>query len=255
MSSRRFESRSVLVTGGTSGLGREVALAFAREGARVTVTGRRRPAGEETVNALRAAGGEAQFVQADVADEGDAAAMVRACVQAYGGLDFACNNAGVDGAGMIPTAEYEKQVWDRVIATNLTGVFLSMKYELPAMLSRGGGVIVNMSAVAGFRGSRKVGVAYVASKHGLHGLTKTTALEYAHQGIRVHAVCPAVIRTPMSEATLLKDPVGRQRVLGMHPVGRIGEPQDVSALVLWLCSDQATFMTGTAIPVDGGFLL
>jgi NAD(P)-dependent dehydrogenase (short-subunit alcohol dehydrogenase family) len=134
MSSRRFESRSVLVTGGTSGLGREVALAFAREGARVTITGRRRPAGEETVNALRAAGGEAQFVQADVADEGDAAAMVRACVQAYGGLDFACNNAGVDGAGMIPTAEYEAGVGPGHHFCQPTGVFLSMKYELPAML-------------------------------------------------------------------------------------------------------------------------
>lgn len=255
MSDRRFESKIVLVTGGTSGLGREVALAFAREGARVTVTGRRRPAGEETVELLRAAGGEGRFVQADVASEADAAAMVRACVDAFGGMDYACNNAGIEGGGAIPTAEYDKKVWDNVIATNLTGVFLSMKHELPAMLARGGGVIVNMSAVAGFRGSRRVGVAYVASKHGLHGLTRTTALEYAHQGIRVHAVCPAVIRTPMSDATLLKDPAARQRVLGMHPVGRVGEPNDVSALVLYLCSDQATFMTGTLIPVDGGFLL
>lgn len=255
MAQGRFETKVVLVTGGTSGLGRDAVLAFAREGARVTFTGRRRGPGEETLALVRDAGGIAQFVQADVSNPADTEAMVRACVDAFGGLDFAYNNAGTDGVPMVPTADYDKAVWDQVIGTNLTGVFLSMKYEIPAMLNRGGGVIVNMSAVAGFRGSRRVGAAYIASKHGVHGLTKTAALEYADQGIRVHAVCPAMIRTPMSAAGLLRDAAAEQRALGMHPVGRIGEPRDVSALVLWLCSAEATFMTGTMIPVDGGFLL
>lgn len=255
MSARRFESKVVLVTGGTSGLGRDAVLAFAAEGARVVFTGRRREPGEQTLAAVRAAGGEARFVVADVSNQNDAAAMVRACIDSYGGLDHAFNNAGVDGVPMVPTADYDKAVWDEVIGINLTGVFLSMKYEIPALLARGGGVIVNMSAVAGFRGSRRVGAAYIASKHGVHGLTKTAALEYADRGIRVHAVCPAMIRTPMSAAGLLKDEAAERRALSMHPVGRIGEPRDVTALVLWLCSGEASFMTGTTIPVDGGFLL
>ncbi|MCC6202123.1 MAG: glucose 1-dehydrogenase [Gammaproteobacteria bacterium] len=255
MPAQRFEGKVVLVTGGTSGLGRDAVLAFAHEGARVVFTGRRREPGEATLAEVRAAGGDAQFIVADVSHEDDTAMMVRACGEAYGGLDCAFNNAGTDGVPLVPTADYEKAVWDEVIGINLTGVFLSMKHEIPALLARGGGVIVNMSAVAGFRGSKRVGAAYIASKHGVHGLTKTAALEYADRGIRVHAVCPAMIRTPMSAAGLLKDAAAEHRALAMHPLGRIGEPRDVTALVLWLCSDQATFMTGTTIPVDGGFLL
>ena len=251
---KRFKSRVALVTGGTSGLGQNAALAFAREGASVVISGRRREPGEATLAMIRNAGGEGLFVQADVSVAADAEAMVAACVETYGGLDYAFNNAGIEGGAMIHIADYDPADWARVIGTNLTGVFLSMKYEIQAMLKRGGGAIVNNSAVAGYKSSKVVGAAYVASKHGVNGLTKTGALEYADQGIRVNAVCPAMIRTPMSEQTLLKDKALEQRAISLHPVGRIGLPEEVTSLVLWLCSDEASFVTGTAIPVDGGFL-
>jgi NAD(P)-dependent dehydrogenase (short-subunit alcohol dehydrogenase family) len=250
---RRFDSKVVLVTGGTSGLGQDAALAFAREGARVVISGRRRELGEQTVAMIKKAGGEAHFVQADVSRPAEAEAMVRACIETYGGLDYAFNNAGIEGGAMMHIADVEPSAWDRVIGTNLTGVFLSMKYEIRAMLKRGG-AIVNNSAVAGYKSSKVVGAAYVASKHGVNGLTKTGALEYADKNIRVNAVCPAMIRTPMSEQTLLKDKALEQRAISLHPIGRIGRPEEVTALVLWLCSDEASFVTGAAIPVDGGFL-
>lgn len=251
---RRFESKVVLITGGTSGLGQNTALAFAREGAKVVVTGRRIKEGEETVSKIKEAGGEARFVRTDVSKASEIEAMVRACVETYGGLDSAFNNAGIDGTLFVPTADYDKAIWDQVIAVNLTGLFLCMKYEIPEMLKRGGGAIVNMAAVAGLRSGR-VGAAYNASKHGVIGLTTTAALEYAARGIRVNAVCPAIIRTPMSDATFLRDEAAAQRAKSLHPIGRVGEPEEVSSLVLWLCSNEASFVTGTAIPVDGGFLL
>jgi NAD(P)-dependent dehydrogenase (short-subunit alcohol dehydrogenase family) len=253
--SKRFESKVVLVTGGTSGLGADAAAAFAREGAKVVVVGRRREAGEEVVASIRKDGGEALFVRADVSDPSDAEAMVRACTSAYGGLDCAYNNAGTDGTIMVPLVDYKKEVWDKVLATNLTGTFLSMKYEIPAMIERGGGAIVNMSAVAGLKPGRRVGAAYNASKFGIVGLTKAGAIEYAEKGVRVNAVCPALIRTPLSDRTLLKDEAMVQRAVSMHPIGRIGKPEEVSSLVLWLCSAESSFVTGAAIPVDGGFLL
>src|SRR5208337_5560495 len=164
---RRFESKVVIVTGGTSGLGYDGALAFAREGARVVISGRRVKEGEEAAAAVRQAGGEARFVRADVSKEEDVAAMVKACVDAYGGLDCAYNNAGMDGSLMTSIVDYKKEVWDQVLAVNLTGVFLCMKYEIPEMLKRGGGSIVNMSAVAGFKAGKRVGSAYISSKHGV----------------------------------------------------------------------------------------
>ena len=252
--SGRFGSKVVLVTGGTSGLGRDAALAFAREGANVMISGRRPEPGAETVTMIRDQGGDASFVQADVSNPADAEAMVRACIETWGRLDIAFNNAGIDGAAMVPTADYDPAVWDQVIGINLTGVFLSMKYEIPALLESGGGAIVNNSAVAGFKASKVVGSAYIASKHGVNGLTKNAALEYADKGIRINAVCPAMIRTPMSDRTLLKDKALEQRAVSLHPIGRIGMPAEVTALVLWLCSDEASFVTGTTIPVDGGFL-
>jgi NAD(P)-dependent dehydrogenase (short-subunit alcohol dehydrogenase family) len=252
---RRFESKVALVTGGTSGLGYDGALAFAREGAKVVISGRRAKEGEEAAAAIRQAGGEALFVRADVSREEDVAAMVKACVDAYGGLDCAYNNAGIDGALMTSIVDYKKEVWDQVLAVNLTGMYLCMKYEIPEMLKRGGGSIVNMSAVAGYKAGKRVGSAYIVSKHGVIGLTKTGAIEYADRGIRVNAVCPAMIETPMSYRTFLKDEASAQRAISLHPVGRIGKAAEVSALVLWLCSEEAGFVTGTAIPVDGGFLL
>lgn len=253
--SRRFESKVVLVTGGTSGLGRDATIAFAKEGARVVFTGRRIEAGEDVASVVRKAGGEANFIRADVSRAGDVEAAVRACVSAYGGLDFAFNNAGIDGTLMTPLADYQKDVWDQVIATNLTGTFLSMKYEIPEMVKRGGGSIVNMSAMAGLRSGRRTGAAYNASKHGIIGLTTTGAVEYAARGIRVNAVCPALIQTPMSEATFLKDDAMMQKALQMYPIGRIGRAEEVTSLVLWLCSKEAGFVTGAAIPIDGGALL
>jgi NAD(P)-dependent dehydrogenase (short-subunit alcohol dehydrogenase family) len=253
--SGRFESKVVLVTGGTSGLGLDAVHAFAREGAKVVFSGRNAEAGNEIVAEAKRAGGEATFVRADVSRVADVEAMVRVCVDRYGGLDCAFNNAGIDGTLMTSMVDYKKEVWDEVIATNLTGTFLCMKYEIPEMLKRGGGSIVNMSAVAGLRAGRRVGAAYNASKHGIIGLTQSGAVEYADRGIRVNAVCPAMIRTPMSDKTFLKDEAMVQRAVSMHPVGRMGRPEEVSALVLWLCSDEAGFVTGSAVPIDGGFLL
>ena len=252
---KRFESKVVLVTGGTSGLGRDAAVAFAREGAKVVFTGRRAAAGEEVTAAIRREGGEAIFVRADISRATDVEASVQACVKTYGGLDCAFNNAGIDGTLMVPMADYQKEVWDQVIATNLTGTFLSMKHEIPEMLKRGGGSIVNMSAMAGLRSGRRTGAAYNASKHGIIGLTTTGAVEYAARGIRVNAVCPALIRTPMSEAVFLKDEAMVQKALQMYPLGRIGQMEEVTALVLWLASSEAAFVTGAAIPIDGGALL
>ena len=253
--SGRFNNKVVLVTGGTSGLGRDAALAFAREGANVVLTGRRVEAGEEVVSAIRKEGGEGTFIRADVCNSCDSEKSVQACVETYGGLDCAFNNAGIDGTLMVPLADYQKEVWDQVIATNLTGTFLSMKHEIPEMLKRGGGSIVNMSAMAGLRSGRRTGAAYNASKHGIIGLTTTGAVEYAARGIRVNAVCPALIRTPMSEAVFLKDEAMVQKALQMYPLGRIGQPEEVTSLVLWLASSEAAFVTGAAIPIDGGALL
>jgi len=252
---KRFESKVVFITGGTSGLGRDAAVAFARDGAKVIFTGRRADAGEQVVSEIRKHGGEARFVRADVSNAADIETSVQDCVKAYGGLDIAFNNAGIDGTLMTSLTDYQKDVWDRVIATNLTGTFLCMKHEIAEMLKRGGGSIVNMSAMAGLRSGRRTGAAYNASKHGIIGLTTTGALEYAHRGIRVNAVCPALIQTPMSEATFLKDAAMVQKALQMYPVGRIGRPEEVTSLVLWLCSSDAGFVTGAAIPIDGGALL
>jgi len=251
----RFTSKVVLVTGGTSGLGRDAALAFAREGAKVVLTGRRVEAGEEAISEIRKEGGEAIFIRADVSQAPDVQASIQACVNTYGGLDCALNNAGIDGTLMVPMADYKKEVWDQVVTTNLTGTFLSMKYEIPEMLKCGGGSIVNMSAMAGLRSGRRTGAAYNATKHGIIGLTTTGAVEYAARGIRVNAVCPELIQTPMSEATFLKDEAMVQKAIQMYPLGRIGRLEEVTSLVLWLCSSEAAFITGTAIPVDGGALL
>jgi len=252
---KRFESKVTLVTGGTSGLGRDAAVAFAKEGAAVVVTGRRIKEGEETVEMAKKAGGIATFIQADLSNPGDIETVVRACTKIYGGLDCAFNNAGIDGTIRTPLIEYSLEVWNRVMAVNLTGMFLCMKYEIAEMLKRGSGSIVNMGAVASQKASPVIGVAYIASKHGVVGLTQTGAIEYAEKGIRVNAVCPGIIRTPLSDRTLLSNEEMRKRAQSLHPIGRVGEPEEVSNLVLWLCSDEASFVTGAIIPVDGGFLL
>ena len=252
--SDHFESKVVLVTGGNSGIGQSVSLAFAKEGARVVVAARRVSEGNETVAMIERAGGEAHFVQTDVSRAAEVEAMVAACVSKYGGLDYAVNNAGVEGTPFVPAAEYEEQAWDQVIEINLKGVWLCMKYQIPEMLKRGSGAIVNMSSVAGLKGGR-IGVAYYASKHGVIGLTRAAAIEYAAQGVRINAICPAVVETAMADRAFFHDEDITARVIAMHPLGRVGRPEEVAATAIWLCSEGASFITGHAHPVDGGYLL
>jgi NAD(P)-dependent dehydrogenase (short-subunit alcohol dehydrogenase family) len=248
--SPRFDGKSVLITGASSGIGRATALAFAAAGARLTLAARRAAETQALVETIRAQGGEAIFVQTDVSQAEQVRHLVRTAVATYGRLDCAFNNAGVLGTPFVPTPEYQRSSWDQVIAVNLTGVFLSMQHEIPAMLASGGGAIVNMASVAGLIGGRG-GIAYYASKHGVIGCTKAAAIEYATQNIRVNAVCPAVITTEMAGQLIAGK---EERFLAAHPMGRFGAPEEVARVVLFLCSDAASFITGHALPVDGGLL-
>jgi len=242
-----------LVTGGASGIGRATALAMAREGARVVVADVAEAGGAETVQRIVAAGGQAVFQRADVAEPANVEALVRCAVETYGRLDCAFNNAGIEGVVAAPH-EYPDDVFDRVIAVNLKGVWLCLKAEVRQMLAQGGGAIVNTASAAGLVGAPTIS-AYDASKHGVVGLTKSFALAYARQGIRVNAVCPGIIRTPMVERSFLaRDPNAVARLEASEPVGRMGTPEEVAEAVVWLCSDAASFVTGVALPVDGGMV-
>jgi NAD(P)-dependent dehydrogenase (short-subunit alcohol dehydrogenase family) len=247
-----FQGKVVLVTGGTSGIGRDTAILFAKSGAKVAIAGRRETEGKETVDLVRAAGGDGLFVKTDVAKAAEVEALVQKTVQKFGRLDVAFNNAGIEGVWM-PITEQPEEEWDRTIDINLKGVWLCLKYELRQMLKQGGrGAIVNMSSVAGLIGS--VGAAtYCASKHGVIGLTKSAALENARRGIRVNAVCPAVIETPMGER-IFGAPDVKPRAISLHPLGRFGKPMEIAEAVVWMCSDHASFMTGQNLVLDGGFL-
>jgi len=247
-----LQSKVVVVTGGTSGIGREAAVLFAEAGAKVVVAGRREAEGSETVELVRAAGGDALFVKTDVSKASEVETLVKKAVEKFGRLDVAFNNAGIEGV-WVPIISQSERDWDRTIEINLKGVWLCLKYEIRQMLKQGGGgSIVNMSSIAGLMGSAGA-AAYGASKHGVIGLTKAAALENARNGIRVNAVCPAVIETPMGER-LFGAPEMKKYALGLHPIGRLGTPADVANAVVWMCSDNASFMTGQSLVLDGGFL-
>ena len=246
-----FKDKIALITGGTSGIGRATAIAFAQEGATVVVAGRREAAGQETVTQVQAAGGTGLFVKTDVSQEAEVEGLVAHTLQAFGRLDVAFNNAGIEQLP-VPLETQTEAAYDALMAINVKGVWLALKYEIPALLASGGGAIVNNASIAGVLGFPGVPI-YVASKHAVVGLTKALALEYGKSGIRINAVCPAAIDTEMFKRFTAGNDDLREQAKALHPLGRIGQPEEVAAAVIWLCSAHASFITGHALMVDGGF--
>jgi NAD(P)-dependent dehydrogenase (short-subunit alcohol dehydrogenase family) len=246
-----FDGKVAIVTGAASGIGRATTQLFAREKAKVVVSDVDVEGGKETVNLIKQEGGEAFFVKADVSKPEDCQTMVTETVKNYGRLDFACNNAGIPGEENL-IADYTIEGWQKLIAVNLSGVFYCIKYEIPKILESGGGAIVNIASIlgrVGFTGAP----AYVTAKHGVVGLTKNAAIEYGKEGIRINAVGPGFIHTPMI-SELAEDEETYQQLKSLHPIGRLGKPEEVAELVVWLCSEKASFVTGAYYPVDGGYL-
>ncbi|MAU60848.1 MAG: short chain dehydrogenase [Parvibaculum sp.] len=245
-----------MVTGAAAGIGRATALKFASEGARVSLSDIDEDGGDATASMIRERGGDALFVKGDVADPSDVAELVAKTVARFGRLDCACNNAGIEGK-VVPLAEQPLENFERVIAVNLRGVFLCLQAEIRQMLKNGGGAIVNLASVAGLIGFPGL-APYVASKHGVNGLTKNAALEYSKLGIRVNSICPGGIDTRMLDSLAAQSTGGKlttgELMNPLHPIGRIGTPEEVAELVVWLCSDRASFITGANIPIDGGFV-
>ena len=245
-----LKDKVALVTGAGSGIGKQVALKYAAEGAKVVVSDIAEKGGNQTVDEIKAAGGEAIFIKADTSSAEENELLVKKIVEKYGALHIACNNAGIGGP-IMPTGEYPLDAWEKVIRINLSGVFYGMRYQLAAILNSGGGNIVNMASILG-----KVGFAnssaYVAAKHGVIGLTEAAAVEYAAKGIRINAVGPGFIKTPLVESSM--DQAAKEALVALHPMGRLGESEEVAELVLWLSSDKASFVTGSYYNVDGGYL-
>jgi NAD(P)-dependent dehydrogenase (short-subunit alcohol dehydrogenase family) len=248
----RLSGKVAIVTGASAGIGRATARALACEGARVVVADISEAGGQETVDLITENGGSAIFVRTDVSNSDDVKAMVQRTVEEFGGVDLAFNNAGIEGV-QGAAADFADPDWNRVLSINLTGVWLCMKYEIPEMLRRGGGAIVNCSSVAGLVGFPGI-APYVASKHGVVGLTKTAALDYATADIRINAICPGVIDTQMIHRFTHDSPQVEELMADMAPVQRMGRPEEIADAVVWMLSDASSFMTGQAIAVDGGFV-
>lgn len=247
---KSLSNKVAIVTGAGSGIGRAIAWQYADEGAKVVVADIDEKGGNETVDLIKKNNGEAIFIKSDSSSAAANEALVEATVKQYGGLHIACNNAGIGGP-LAPTGDYPIEGWNKVIGINLSGVFYGMHYQIPAMLESGGGTIVNIASILGQTGA-KFSPAYVAAKHGVVGLTKAAALEYADKNIRINSVGPGYIVTPLLTNTLTEEQL--KPIAGLHPIGRLGQPGEVAELVLWLSSSKASFVTGAYYAVDGGYL-
>lgn len=249
-----FKDKVVLITGASSGIGKETAILFAEHGAKVVLAARREEEGEAVLKEIKKAGGEGIFVKTDVSDEKQIEKLIDDTLKKYGRLDIAFNNAGIEGLPGVFIHDQTAKEYDTVFNINVKGVLLCMKHEVRAMKKSGGGAIVNTSSIAGQIGMPGASV-YVASKHAVNGLTKVAAVEYAQENIRVNAVSPAAIQTDMLDRFFGDNPDFKDKVVQAHPLGRVGQPKEVAQAVLFLCSDEASFITGHCLPVDGGYLV